>query len=119
MSHLILVRDPPAGGPPRRRKWSPGPTALTEAQRSHGRAALRALRSAVGAWSLVAEFVGFTRGAVMKLVGGTRSLHGDALICIAKAGGMSVDAILSGSTRDASRGPAGGGERDRAFAVSD
>jgi hypothetical protein len=41
----------------------------------------------------------------MKLVGGTRSLNGEALIRIAKAGGMSVDAILAGSVRDASRCP--------------
>ncbi|NUQ74460.1 MAG: hypothetical protein HUU21_12965 [Polyangiaceae bacterium] len=104
MSHLILIREPPAGEPPRR-KWTRGPTALTEAEQRHGRAALRALRSAYGAWGVVAELMGFTRGAVMKLVGGTRSLNGEALIRIAKARSMSVDAILAGTLRDASRCP--------------
>lgn len=110
MSHLFLVRDP-AGGPPRRRKWSRGPTALSEVEQRHGRAALRALRSAYGAWGLVAELMGFTRGAVMKLVSGANSLNGEALIRIAKAGGTSVDAILAGSIRDASRCPACGQRR--------
>ena len=89
---LRLVK--PEGSQPARRKGQRSAPVLTSEQQAKARAALKNLRLAYGGWAPLAEVMGASVGAVKQSATGARSMSGDMLIRLCRAGGLSVDAML-------------------------
>lgn len=107
---LRIVHPAPSGqgsGPPKRRKGKRSPSlALTPDEIRHLRAGLQNLRFALGGWDVVATVTGIPR-KTFEQVGGPRGRRPHAIVAlrVAKAAGISVEALLSGKMRPTDRCP--------------
>jgi len=101
MTHLRIVR--PEGSKPARRKFQRSAPALTPEQQAKARAALNNMRLAYGGWAPLAEVMGASVGAVKQSATGARSMSGDMLIRLCRAGGLSVDAMLEAKLTSSGR----------------
>ncbi len=104
---LTLVRPAPAGQPlatPARRKGAHSPgLSLTADETRHARAALRNTVRAYGSASCLADAMGLPVTTVTRA--GCRSFSGTFAIRLARAAGVSVEAMLSGALNAAGRCP--------------
>lgn len=104
---LRLIKPPQQGqgtDPPRRRKGSkPAALCLTADECRHVRAALRNAARAYGGNDVLATVLGVPRGTIHGFCKANRTIPGTFAIRLAKAAGVSVEAILSGAVADASR----------------
>jgi hypothetical protein len=97
---LRLVHPAPAGQegtrPPKGRR-SPG-FSLTTDERRHLAAALQNLRRAYGTWACLVEVTGVGIQALMRAAREKNPIGSPALALLAaRAGGMSVEAVISGT----------------------
>lgn len=103
---LRLVHPAPSGqatDPPARRRGSRSPAlCLTSDERRHLRASLQNLRRAYGTWACLAMAMDVP---MQTLTAAGQRGKGSAMLAIraAKAGGMSVEAVLGGTLNPAGR----------------
>ncbi len=98
---MLRLVPPPSEGkgsrtPKRRRREV---HSLTHDEKRHLRAALQNLRRAYGTWACLAEVMGVSRNALVSNYEGSPGLA----LRAARAGGMSVEAVLSGTLSAAGR----------------
>ncbi len=108
MSLRLVKPQPP--NPPRRRSGHAG-SALTAAQQAKVRAALRTLRISFNGWAQLSVALGLAKNSAYHLVNPRHVITGDTLVRTCKAGGLSVDAMLSEGVTDAGRCPSCGARR--------
>jgi hypothetical protein len=96
---LRLVHPAPAGQAPRVRKGKRSPLlSLTAEEKRHLRQALHNLRRAYGTWACVAAAMGVRENSLTCAARERNPLGSPAMALLAaRAGGMSVEAVLSGT----------------------
>ena len=103
---LRLVHPAPSGqasARPHKGRFSPI-FSLTADERRHLRAALHNLRRAFGTWDCLADAMGTGIQAIARAARERNPLGSPALaLRVAKVGGMSVEAVLSGTLNAAGR----------------
>lgn len=103
---LRLVHPAPSGqgiDPPKRRRGPSPVLSLTAEEAQHFRAALRNAARAYGSWACLASAIGVPVASLTQAIGKRRRPSGVLVIRAAKAAGMSVEAMLSGSLSPAGR----------------
>ena len=103
---LRLVHPAPAGQglrAPKGRRFSPC-FSLTPDERRHLRTALHNLRRAFGTWDCLADAMGVKINAISRASREKNPMGSPALaLRVARVGGMSMEAVLSGSLSSAGR----------------
>ena len=103
---LRLVHPAPAGqatSAPKGRRFSPC-FSLTPDERRHLRTALHNLRRAFGTWDCLADAMGVKINAISRASREKNPMGSPALaLRAARVGGMSMEAVLSGSLSSAGR----------------
>jgi len=97
---LRLVRDEP---PKPRRRGTRLPSIVTREAQDRARAALRSLHLGHGAWSVVRQLTGLGEKKLSRIATGKIRVSAEALLRIAAAGGLSVDALLQQKLTDTGR----------------
>ncbi len=102
---LRLVHPPNVGKDTRPSKGRRSRSyALTMEETRHVRAALHNLRRAYGSWACLAEVLGISANSLTLVMFGTKRRPSPGLaLCAARAAGMSVEAMLSGTLNAAGR----------------
>lgn len=107
---MLYLIKPPSGGeptdPPRKRGCLSPALSLTNDEVRHLRAGLHNLRRACGGWAVVGKLTGIPKDTLARAACSSGPRPGAALaLRVAKAAGMSVEALLSGVITEAGRCP--------------
>src|SRR4051812_25864134 len=98
---MLRLVHPPSGGngtdPPKRRKGTRSAALmLTREEAQHFRASLRNLARAYGTWGCLAQVIGVPVETLHQAMKPRRRPSGVLVIRAAKAGGTTVEAVLTG-----------------------
>lgn len=101
MLRIVHPRPPGQGTRPPKRRRTCGSLAPDEIR--HLRAALHNLRRAYGSWSCLAEVMGMSEGGLKQAANGACNPSPGVALYAARAGGMSVEAVIGGKLSAAGR----------------